>query len=679
MYHIKIISIFILLLSSLYKDTVQAQDSLIVDKSLWRAGMSLVPAMYIHSATMKGFEGIPSCCPQYSSGNGFLGSMGFDFTYDLPYYGYAIQGRVDIKGSGGDLNATEIKTIDNGSITEGIIEHHLSTSLYSIGANVLGNYTFMPNISATVGFRFASFISSYFEQEERLLSPNNVTFNNGLRTRLQYNGQIPGMSSIEFGALFGARYTLPLNKSNSIRAIPELMYELPLTSIIQGDDHWNMHSIRFGVTVAYAFVQESDMSLPDIENPSINIPKIAIRGATKLQAPVNTSLTSLLQAPMKSVLYDSSGNILDNSIAVQKKVSRTMFSIINYVFFDSNSAVIPDRYHRIEKGTNDKYGVDQIKNDSTLGAYYEVLNVIGKRIKDRPGTNVTLIGTNSNSGSESQNLALSKSRAESVRDYFRDIWGIDEEKIKIEAKNLPDQPSKINTDYGDEENRRVEIITDNPEIFLPLKFIDTSSFTIVSDIKFATDRLDKNNLTRWQLRATIGNKVYTLQEGTTTIDDTLKVGVQRYVRDLENNDKVLYKVVSIDNDGLERILAETMVPVKQIISSKNRVEKYNLITFGYNSSNVNETNNFIIEDIKGNINDNSTLTIKGYTDQTGTAAYNRQLSLRRAEEISHYFQSNKIITKGVGFDEILYPLQFPEGRFYSRTVNIMVDTIEDSN
>jgi outer membrane protein OmpA-like peptidoglycan-associated protein len=457
------------------------------------------------------------------------------------------------------------------------------------------------------------------------------------------------------------------------------MYELPLTSIIQGDDHWNMHSIRFGVTVAYAFVQESDMSLPDIENPPLNIPKIAIRGATKLQAPVNTSLTSLLQAPMKSVLYDSSGNILDNSIAVQKKVSRTMFSIINYVFFDSNSAVIPDRYHRIEKGTNDKYGVDQIKNDSTLGAYYEVLNVIGKRIKDRPGTNVTLIGTNSNSGSESQNLALSKSRAESVRDYFRDIWGIDEEKIKIEAKNLPDQPSKINTDYGDEENRRVEIITDNPEIFLPLKFIDTSSFTIVSDIKFATDRLDKNNLTRWQLRATIGNKVYTLQEGTTTIDDTLKVGVQRYVRDLENNDKVLYKVVSIDNDGLERILAETMVPVKQIISSKNRVEKYNLITFGYNSSNVNETNNFIIEDIKGNINDNSTLTIKGYTDQTGTAAYNRQLSLRRAEEISHYFQSNKIITKGVGFDEILYPLQFPEGRFYSRTVNIMVDTIEDSN
>ncbi len=146
-----------------------------------------------------------------------------------------------------------------------------------------------------------------------------------------------------------------------------------------------------------------------------------------------------------------------------------------------------------------------------------------------------------------------------------------------------------------------------------------------------------------------------------------------------NNEKVMYKVVSIDNDGLERLLAEPMVPVKQIVSSKNRVEKYNLITFGYNSSNVNETNNYIIDDIKGNINDNSTLTIKGYTDQTGTAAYNRQLSLRRAEEISHYFQSNKIITKGVGFDEILYPLQFPEGRFYSRTVNIMVDTIEDSN
>lgn len=112
-------------------------------------------------------------------------------------------------------------------------------------------------------------------------------------------------------------------------------------------------------------------------------------------------------------------------------------------FLDSNSAVIPDRYHRIEKGTNDKYGVDQIKNDSTLGAYYEVLNVIGKRIKDRPSTIVTLIGTNSNSGAESQNLALSKSRAESVREYFRDIWGIDEEKIKIEAKIYPTNHQKL--------------------------------------------------------------------------------------------------------------------------------------------------------------------------------------------------------------------------------------------
>jgi outer membrane protein OmpA-like peptidoglycan-associated protein len=144
-----------------------------------------------------------------------------------------------------------------------------------------------------------------------------------------------------------------------------------------------------------------------------------------------------------------------------------------------------------------------------------------------------------------------------------------------------------------------------------------------------------------------------------------------------NSNKVELKIITIDQEGNERVVGETEVPVKQIIANKNKVEKYNLITFGYNSSAVDEANNFIIQDVKKNISNSSILTLTGHTDKTGAAQYNRSLSLRRAQEISRFFTANKIVTEGKGFDELLFPLELPEGRFYSRTVRITVDTYID--
>ena len=161
------------------------------------------------------------------------------------------------------------------------------------------------------------------------------------------------------------------------------------------------------------------------------------------------------------------------------------------------------------------------------------------------------------------------------------------------------------------------------------------------------------------------------------MDDTLRTFAENISDDLLNSDNLDLKIVGTDNSGSEKILGETSIPVKQIVANKNKVEKYNLITFGYNSSAVDEANNFIIQDVKKNILNTSVLTLTGHTDRTGAAQYNRALSLRRAQEISRFFTANKIVTEGRGFDDLLFPLSLPEGRFYSRTVRITVDTYID--
>jgi len=174
-----------------------------------------------------------------------------------------------------------------------------------------------------------------------------------------------------------------------------------------------------------------------------------------------------------------------------------------------------------------------------------------------------------------------------------------------------------------------------------------------------------------------GNQSVVLKTGDSYMEDTLRTFADNLSDDLLNAESVELKIIAKDNNGAEKVIGETSIPVKQIIANKNKVEKYNLITFGYNSSAVDEANNFIIQDVKKNILNTSILTLTGHTDRTGAAQYNRSLSLRRAQEISRYFTANKIVTEGRGFDDLLFPLHLPEGRFYSRTVRITVDTYLD--
>jgi len=75
----------------------------------------------------------------------------------------------------------------------------------------------------------------------------------------------------------------------------------------------------------------------------------------------------------------------------------------------------------------------------------------------------------------------------------------------------------------------------------------------------------------------------------------------------------------------------------------------------------------------------SEILITGTTDRLGEKDYNRNLSLRRAENVSKLIlqfnpDSNIKEIKGLGSSAIYYDNDSPEGRFYSRTVLIEIKT-----
>ncbi|MFM6956327.1 MAG: OmpA family protein [Ignavibacteria bacterium] len=672
----------ILLFCILNAWTLYAVDSSTVNKEvLFRGGVSINPSLYVHSADFAGLPDIPTCGPAYSGASGFSGSLGLDFMYDIESMPLFFHSRIDIKGIPGNFSQTEEILIDdpnaNPSFQTATLGYALETSFYSLGLSLLANYTIDDRIFVGGGLRFGLLMSPTFEQREQLLSPSNAFFiPQNTRTRNEYSGIIPGFSGFETSLVLNAGYSFPMNKTNTMQLIPQLGYELPLLNVLSTSDSWKVHTLRFGLTIGFSYTTEDDVPIEIELNKPTNIPQIAITKPVKPKEKVTENLSSRLESPLSVAIFDKQGNKVENKLDVEKKVARNMFSMINYIFFDSGSVSIPERYKRISQEEQRKFSVDDMQADSALQLYHNMLNILGKRLQSSPQSTIILTGTNSNNGIEAENLQMSQQRAEVVRDYLVNVWEIDNNRIQVKSRNLPEEPSRTSTGYGDEENRRVEITSDNPDIFLPVKFIDTSFNIVNKDIRIGTERINKDNLQRWELRAFAGGKTAVLQSGQ-TMADTLQIDISPISFAISKSNKLELKLVSIDAEGNVRLLGENTIPITQTIANKNRVEKYNLITFGYNSTAVNDANNYIIEDVKKNILPTSTLTLTGHTDRTGNPQYNKDLSLKRAKEISRFFTANQMVTEGRGFDDLLFPLELPEGRFYSRTVRIIVDTYID--
>jgi outer membrane protein OmpA-like peptidoglycan-associated protein len=66
--------------------------------------------------------------------------------------------------------------------------------------------------------------------------------------------------------------------------------------------------------------------------------------------------------------------------------------------------------------------------------------------------------------------------------------------------------------------------------------------------------------------------------------------------------------------------------------------------------------------------------VTGYSDRIGDAAHNRELSARRADEVLRALDIPRGYSAGLGEDRRLFDNELPEGRTYSRTVLIRVET-----
>jgi hypothetical protein len=125
-------------------------------------------------------------------------------------------------------------------------------------------------------------------------------------------------------------------------------------------------------------------------------------------------------------------------IKIEEYQSRQMKPLLPYLFFDDNSSSIPSKYVVYNNEVQAKeFNYNLLLGKNTLQSYYQLLNIIGKRLSETPGTSIKVNGYRSKKGQDAKNKGISKARADIIRDYFVNIWKIEPNRIKVEYGVLP--------------------------------------------------------------------------------------------------------------------------------------------------------------------------------------------------------------------------------------------------
>lgn len=221
---------------------------------LWRAGIYAGMNRNVFSADeISGLPEVPSCCPSYSSGGGFGAVIGW--TFGLPLTGdWSTNWRIVYNNYGGELRTVELETVDaEHERVLATFEHTIEARVQGLSLEGLASFKAYRSLFVSAGFRGDYILEKWFYQREFLASPEGITYENGKRTRLEFEGEIPRANTLQAAVVGSVRYDLPLGASGDIVLSPEITAWYGLTDVVK-DLPWGIHGIRFGTSLQFVWL-----------------------------------------------------------------------------------------------------------------------------------------------------------------------------------------------------------------------------------------------------------------------------------------------------------------------------------------------------------------------------------------------------------------------------------------
>lgn len=669
----------------------------------------------VQSAGFSSLPGIPNCCPKFESGSGVAPQFGLSLRYPFDESASLVL-KIGYNDYSGKLQKDEFignselreatPPYETTDVVKAISSHSVDGKLSAISIEPLYSWNIFDKFNLNIGLNISYLLTPKFSQKEQLISPNNVVFKDTeKRIRNEYiNKDIPQANNLQFFGKTTVSYSLTFGKDMVLS--PEFGFAYPFTKIFSDD--WKVIPISVGLNLEYPIkpsikkeeIEEFEYIRDTIVVADFNAKSTSIKLKSKdsktqvketdkaIIKTITISEKYEMIVPRASkitgnlVIYgkDRQGNLQPNpTITIEEIEVSESFPLLPYIFFPEGSADLSKTSMLLLTPDEAKDFSTKYLPWETLNIYANLLNIIKERLDQNPTAKITINGNNSNTGIEANNIELSKARAMVIRDYLVSL-GVNPARISMNIQNLPAKPSNPTTPDGIQENQRAEVASDNLIVLEPLQLSQIDKVANPPIIEIEPTLFADLHIKNWNISITQDNKVIRQFSGTTPEKQTWMVETEP-IPQFET--PVIIKLTAIDEQGnqfeVEKSLKLTQKTIKkkrEEIKNDTIYQRYSLIVFDFDKSELTEAHKNVLNRIRDNIKPNSQVSIYGYADRMGTSQYNKDLANRRIDEVVKYLKikPENLRRYPIGSDELLYDNNTPQGRAYSRTVKIIIAT-----
>lgn len=636
----------------------------------------------LHNSDFRALPGVPNCCPNFSSGAGLGYSAGLQFSKYLSDK-FFLMGRFGYSDNSALLKNIESEEISVDGIPEtGEFEHTIEASLAGFEAGAFAGYRFLKNFEIILGAGVDISRTKEYSQKEEIIRPSNkgVFLDTESRTRNVNSGDLEDVRNSIWMTELSAVYSLPLDSDGKYRLKPQISYRMGLSNIIEDLD-WKYSSIRLGLAFEY---RKYDSQMPDERLIPVEESQKKVESDPGLISGLGNLDTARLYADAditaKGIIDGKEHDFAE--LKVEEFQSTEMHPLLNYVFFDKNSSKIPWRYSTLNGMEANRFDERMKYLGNTMNIYYELLNIIGQRMRRNFEAVLTITGC---TAGDEDDKDLARARAEIVRDYLRDVWEIPESRMEINSRGLPEYPSEESDPDGIEENRRVELSSNKSEILEPVMIEDKLLEFTPPVIRFYPVVEGELDIALWGINIDfLLRGPITIEYGEGDFPKNIDWKIQDYRKPNYPFADTIKYYLEFETKAGDRYISgfgksipvrkRTVKMKKEERAGDKRIDRYNLILFGFDKTEPDERNLSIIDFINEEIEANSKVSVAGFTDRIGGGEYNLNLSKVRAENVAKMLRGIKAKVAGSGEEDLLYPNDLPEARFYCRTVEILVET-----
>lgn len=278
------------------------------------------------------------------------------------------------------------------------------------------------------------FLPSYHISEE-LISPDTAIFSDGSRYWSRESSSDPNVMVAMGGLSLRASLELPLTPGLALVPSAQVRAALAYSNIEVNDVGFSRDAVgaigSAGVGLGVIFGSTNGELIPPPPPPPTPVappPATPPAGAEILHDTIAPPTPPALHARVELFSQDPAGRRADTFMLSSRRTLHRMFlPLVPVLYFAPNSAALPEHYAGYTGATRASFTIQTLAGANVADVYRHGLNIIGMRMAAEPSAAITITG----SAAPEESKRFAKARAEAVRDYLADTWGVDRSRMRI--------------------------------------------------------------------------------------------------------------------------------------------------------------------------------------------------------------------------------------------------------